>query len=96
MREVANGTGPNHVAFPCGLAGQPSYDGSVRVDLDTLPSDLARTIQVARLRRGVITPKPFISTGPDPIIGEWAKSIITSGELDAAIAEAASDPDLAS
>jgi hypothetical protein len=45
----------------------------------------------------VITPKLFISTGPDPIIGEWAKSITTSGELDAAIAEvAASDPDLAS
>jgi hypothetical protein len=69
----------------------------VRVDLGTLPSDLARTIRAARLRRGVITPKLFISTGPDPIIGEWAKSITTSGELDAAIAEvAASDPDLAS
>jgi hypothetical protein len=69
----------------------------VRVDLDTLPSDLARTIRAARLRRGAITAKPFISTGPDPIIGEWAKSIIASGELDAAIAEvAASDPDLAS
>jgi hypothetical protein len=69
----------------------------VRVDLDRLPSDLARTIRAARLGRGVVTLKPFISTGPDPIIGEWAKSIITSGELDAAIAEvAASDPDLAS
>ena len=80
-----------------GWAGQHSYDGSVRVELDTLPSDLARTIRAARLRRGVITPKPFTSSGPDPIIGEWAKSIITSGELDAAIAEvAASDPDLAS
>jgi hypothetical protein len=69
----------------------------VRADLDTLPSDLARTIRAARLRRGVTAPKPFISTGPDPLSGEWAKSIITSGELDAAIAEvAASDPDLAS
>jgi hypothetical protein len=45
----------------------------------------------------VVTLRPFISTGPDPIIGEWAKSINTSGELDAAIAEvAASDRDLAS
>ena len=80
-----------------GWTGQRSYDGSVTVDLDALPSELARTIRAASLRRSVITPKPFISTGPDPIIGEWAKSIITSGELDAAIAEvAASDPDLAS
>ena len=85
------------MVFRSELARQRSYYGSVTVDLDTLPSELARTIRAARLRRGVITPKPFISTGPDPIIGEWAKSIITSGELDAAIAEvAASDPDLAS
>jgi hypothetical protein len=67
------------------------------VDLDALPTDLARTIRAARLRRGDVPSKPFISNGPDPVIGEWAKAILASGELDAAIAEvAASDPDLAS
>lgn len=83
--------------LPGWVAQQRSYDGGVTVDLDTLPTDLARTIRAARRRRGAITPTPFVSIGPDPVIGEWAQSIIASGELDAAIAEvAASDDDLAS
>ena len=41
--------------------------------------------------------KPFVSKRLDPVIGEWAKSIVASGELGAAIAEvAASEPDLLS
>ena len=67
------------------------------VDLDTLPPELARSVRAARRRRGDVVVKPFVSKGLDPVIGEWAKSIVASGELDAAIAEvAASDPDLAS
>ena len=59
------------------------------VDLDALPTDLARTVRAARLRRGHVAAKPFVSQGPDPVIGAWAKSILASGELDAAIAEVA-------
>ena len=67
------------------------------VDLDLLPPELARSVRAARRRRGEVVVKPFVSKGLDPVIGEWAKSIIASGELDAAIAEvAASDPDLLS
>ena len=67
------------------------------VDLDTLPAELARSVRAARRRRGEVAAKPFVSKGLDPVIGEWAKSIVASGELDAAIAEvAASDPDLLS
>ena len=67
------------------------------VDLDTLPPELARSVRAARRRRGSVVVKPFVSKGLDPVIGEWAKSIVASGELDAAIAEvAASDPDLLS
>ena len=67
------------------------------VDLDTLPPELARSVRAARRRRGDVVVKPFVSKGLDPVIGEWAKSIVASGELDSAIAEvAASDPDLAS
>jgi hypothetical protein len=68
----------------------------VTVDLDALPTDLARTVRAARLLRGHAPATRFISAGPDPIIGEWARSILASGELDFAIAEVAgSDPDLA-
>ena len=67
------------------------------VDLDVLPPKLARSVRAARRRRGEVVAKPFVSKGLDPVIGEWAKSIVESGELDAAIAEvAASDPDLLS
>ena len=67
------------------------------VDLDTLPPELARSVRAARRRRGEVVAKPFVSKGLDPVIGEWAKSIVASGELDAAIAEvAASDPNLLS
>jgi hypothetical protein len=67
----------------------------VTVDLDTLPAELARSVRAARRRRGDVVVKPFVSKGLDPVIGDWAKSIVASGELDAAIAEvAASDPDL--
>lgn len=67
------------------------------VDLDTLPPELARSVRAARRRRGEVVAKPFVSKGLDPVIGEWAKSIVASGELDAAIAEvAASDRDLLS
>jgi hypothetical protein len=39
--------------------------------------------------------KPFVSAGPDPLIGEWARELVASGELAAAIAEVSvSDPDL--
>ena len=70
---------------------------AVTVDLDLLPPELARSVRAARRRRGVVVVKPFVSKGLDPVIGEWAKSIVASGELDAAIAEvAASDPDLLS
>ena len=65
------------------------------VDLDTLPAELARSVRAARRRRGNVEAKAFVSSGLDPVIGDWAKSLIASGELDAAIAEiAASDPDL--
>ena len=67
------------------------------VDLDTLPEELARSVRAARRRRGTAASKPFVPKGLDPVIGEWAKSLIASGELDAAIAEVAdSDPDLRS
>ena len=67
------------------------------VDLDALPKDLARAVRAARLRRGDRPVTPHVSKGPDPLIGAWAKNLVESGELDAAIAEvAASDPDLAS
>ena len=70
---------------------------SVTVDLDLLPPELARSVRAARRRRGAVVAKPFVSKRLDPVIGEWAKSIVASGELDAAIAEvAASDPDLLS
>ena len=69
----------------------------VTVDLDLLPAELARTVRAARRRRGDVVVKPFVSKGVDPVIGEWAKSIVASGELDAAIAEVAlSDSDLLS
>ena len=67
------------------------------VDLDLLPPQLARSVRAARRRRGEVVSKTFVSKGLDPVIGEWAKSIVASGELDAAIAEvAASEPDLLS
>ena len=76
---------------------RPRYPGHVTVDLDLLPPELARSVRAARRRRGEVVVKPFVSKGIDPVIGDWAKSIVDSGELDAAIAEvAASDPDLLS
>ena len=70
---------------------------SVIVDLDLLPPELARSVRAARRRRSAVVARPFVSKGLDPVIGEWAKSIIASGELDAAIADvAASDADLLS
>ena len=67
------------------------------VDLDLLPPELARAVRAARRRRGEVVMKPFVSKGLDAVIGEWARSIIASGELDAAIAEVAlSDTDLMS
>ena len=72
------------------------------VDLDLLPPELARSVRAARRRRGAVVSKPFVSKPfvskrLDPVIGEWAKSIVASGELGAAIAEvAASEPDLLS
>ena len=89
---------PEERGSPAGISvdEDANIDG-VTVDLDALPTDLAHTIRAARIRRGVVALKPFVSNGPDTVIGEWAKSILASGELDAAIAEvAASDPDLAS
>ena len=65
------------------------------VDLALLLQDLARSVRAARRRRGNVETKAFVSKGLNPVIGHWAKSLIASGELDAAIAEiAASDPDL--
>ena len=65
------------------------------VDLDTLPVELARSVRAARRRRGNVAAKAFVPRGLDPLIGDWANSLIASGDLDAAIAEvAASDPDL--
>ena len=77
--------------IPCGtLIG-------VTVDLDLLPAEVARTVRAARRRRGDVVVKPFVPKGLDPVIGEWAKSIVASGELDAAIAEVAlSESDLLS
>ena len=67
------------------------------VDLDTLPAELGRSVRAARRRRGDRAPTPYVPKGLDPVIGEWAKSLIDSGELDAAIAEISeSDPDLRS
>jgi hypothetical protein len=67
------------------------------LDLDTLPTPLADAVRAARARRKGFTPKPFVAKGLDPVIGEWARSVIESGELAAAIADvAASDPDLRS
>jgi hypothetical protein len=77
--------------------GTHRYACSVTVDLDALPADLARAVRAARHRRGDRPVKAHVSKGPDPLIGDWAKHLVESGELDAAIAEvAASDPDLAS
>jgi hypothetical protein len=69
----------------------------VTVDLDSLPTDLAQAVRAARRRRSGFVPKAFVSKGADPVIGEWARAILASGELDAAIADVAeSDPDLQS
>jgi hypothetical protein len=71
----------------------------VTIDLDTLPNELAlaQSVRAARRRSGNVETRVFVSRGLDPVIGEWAKSLVESGELDAAIAEvASSDPDLAS
>ncbi len=69
--------------------------GYMALDLDTLPVDLARAVRSARRRRGSVAVKPFVSAGPDPLIGEWARELVESGELAAAIAEVSlSDPDL--
>lgn len=65
------------------------------VDLGLLPQELARSVRKARRRRGNVEAKAVVSKGLDPVIGEWAKALTASGELDAAIAEVgASDPDL--
>lgn len=67
------------------------------VDLGVLPAPLADAVRAARRRRAGVVVKPFVSTGPDPLIGGWARDVVQSGELDAAIAEVSSaDPDLAS
>ena len=80
---------------PIGECRYPDYVGAVTVDLDTLPAELARSVRAARRRHGNVDTKALVSKGLDPVIGVWAKSLIASGDLDAAIAEiAASDPDL--
>ena len=71
------------------------YDGLMSLDLDTLPAELANAVRSARRRRGLVAVKPYLSSGPDPLIGEWARELVASGELAAAIAEVSvSDPDL--
>ena len=69
----------------------------VTVDLGVLPAPLADAVRAARGHRARVAVKPFVSTGPDPLIADWARNVVRSGELDAAIAEvSAADPDLAS
>jgi hypothetical protein len=69
----------------------------VTVDLATLPSPLADAVRAARERRRGFAPEPFTRRDPDPVLREWAREVIESGDLEAAIAEvAASDPDLRS
>ena len=53
------------------------------VDLEALRAELARSVRAAVLRRENVAVNPFVSKGLDPVIGEWAKSLIASGELDA-------------
>lgn len=69
--------------------------GAVTVDLATLPAPLADAVRAARARRRGVVPARFTRRSPDPAVREWARAVIESGELAAAIAEvAAEDPDL--
>lgn len=69
----------------------------VTVDLATLPAPLADAVRAARGRRKGFVPQPFVRRHPDPDVRTWAREVIESGDLEAAIAEvAASDPDLRS
>ena len=66
----------------------------VTVDLGVLPAPLADAVPAARGRRARVAFKPFVPTGPEPLIADWAREVVQSGELDAAIAEvSAADPD---
>ena len=53
------------------------------VHLEALRAELARSVRAAVLRRENVAVNLFVSKGLDPVIGEWAKSLIASGELDA-------------
>ena len=67
------------------------------VDLRVLPTPLADAVRAARRHRAGVLVKPFVSTGPDPLISGWARDVVQARELDAAIIEVSStDPDLAS
>ncbi len=67
------------------------------VDLATLPVPLADAVRAARGRRAGFVPTPFVRRRVDPPVQEWARTVIESGDLEAAIAEvAAADPDLCS
>ena len=48
------------------------------VVLDTLPEELARSVRAARRGRASTASKPFAPKGLDPVIGEWAQSLIAS------------------
>ena len=67
------------------------------VDLGTLPAQLAEAVRAVRLRRTEVPTKPFAFERPDPEIEAWAKHVMASGDLDAAIAEVeAAEPELRS
>lgn len=69
----------------------------VTVDLGTLPAGLANAVKTARDRRRGFVPEPFSPREPDAALRAWARDVVRSGELAAAIAEvAAEDPDLRS
>lgn len=100
MRRRNRGGRPSRSSGP-GRRTSSTFRGNiagVTVDLEVLPAPLADAVRAARRRRAAgDAPKPFVSTGPDPLIGGWAREVVQSGELDAAIDEvSAADPDLAS
>jgi hypothetical protein len=73
------------------------YNFDVSVDLEALPVSLADAVIAARarLRRVDHERGSFELRTPDPVIGEWVRESIDSGELAAALRDvAAGDPDL--
>ncbi len=66
------------------------------IDIRQLPDSIAAAVHAARASIGRVQALPIDTTPMPEAFTQWAKEILTNGELDQAIREAsASDPDLA-